>query len=54
MKKDNLIKMYGASLLMYIQNPNQNSKNQRELRARETLAASHCGDQNMTDRMVWF
>lgn len=54
MKKDSLIKMHGASLLMYIQNPNRNSKNQRELRVRETLAASHRGDQNMTDRMVWF
>lgn len=54
MKKDSLIKMHGASLLMYIQNPNRNSKNQRELRVRETLATSHRGDQKMTDRMVWF
>ena len=40
MKKDSLIKMHGASLLMYIQNPNPNTKNQRELRVRKTLATS--------------
>ena len=53
MKKDSLIKMHGASLLMYIQNPNLNSKNQKELRVRKTLATSHNGDQ-MTDGVLWF
>lgn len=32
MKKDSLIKMHGVSLLIHIQNPNLNSKNQGELR----------------------
>lgn len=50
MKKDSLIKMHGASLLMYIQNPNPNSKNQ-ETRVRETLAASLSDDQKRTE---WF
>lgn len=52
MKKDSLIKMHRASLLMYTQNPNLNSKTQRELRARKTLAASGSGTQRMTG--VWF
>lgn len=51
MKKDSLIKMHGASLLMYIQNPNPNSKNQKETRVRETLAASLSDDQKRTE---WF
>lgn len=51
MKKDSLIKMHGASLLMYIQNPNLNSKNQRELRVRKTLAASRNGEQRR--QTVW-
>lgn len=45
--------MHGASLLMYIQNPNLNSKNQKELRVKKTLATSHNGDQ-MTDGVLWF
>lgn len=39
---------------MYIQNPSLNSKNQRELRVKKTLAASHNSDQKMTDGMFWF
>lgn len=54
MKKDSLIKMHGASLLMYIQNLSLNSKNQRELRVRKILVTSHNGDQKMTDGMFWF
>lgn len=51
MKKDSLIKMHGASLLMYIQNPNPNPKNQKETRVRETLTASLSDDQKRTE---WF
>lgn len=54
MKKDSLIKMHGGSLLMCIQNPTLNSKNQRELRVRKTLAATRNGDHEMTDSMVCF
>lgn len=54
MKKDSLIKMHGGILLTYIQNPTLNSKNQRELRARKTLAATRNGDHKMTDSVVWF
>ncbi len=54
MKKDSLIKMHGASLLMYVQNPTLNSKNQRERRARKTLTAPRNGDHKMTDCVAWF
>lgn len=54
MKKDSFIKMHGASLLTYIQNPNLNSQNQRELRVGKTLTASRNGDQKMRDGVVWF
>lgn len=54
MKKDSLIKMHGGSLLMYIQNPTLNSKNQRELRVRKTLATIGNGGHKMTDSVVRF
>lgn len=53
MKKDSLIKMHGASLLMYIQNPNPNFKNQRETRVSKTLTASLSDDQKSTARFAF-
>lgn len=53
-KKDSLIKMHGASLLMYIQKPNLYSKNQKEPGLRKTLVASGHGDQRMAGRMIQF